>query len=79
MKKQNVERCYELFALLLEEEKIYMDPSVTFDSVCSWLGVEKAALDCYVESMLGCSGMDVIRAYRASVPFRFLSKYGILV
>lgn len=79
MDKMEIIKGYEIFAMLMEEEKVYMNPLVTFDTVCSWIGVGRHDLDCYIKAQLGCGGTDIMKAYRDSIPSHFLQKYGILL
>ncbi len=74
-----MEEYYDIFAELLEEERVYMDPGLTFDSICRWIGVSRADFDMYLMSETGCSGSDILKAYRGAASLRFLKKYGILL
>ena len=48
-----MEEYYDIFAELLEEERVYMDPGLTFDSICRWIGVSRADFDMYLMSETG--------------------------
>ena len=74
-----MEKFYDLFAELLEEERVYMDPGLTFGSICRWMGVREADFDRYLMSETGCGGSDILKAYRGAVPLHFREKYGILL
>lgn len=70
---------YELLGTLLEDEKVYMNPGMTFETVCRWMGVCPKRMDEYVYSSVGMSGNEVIEIYRNSVAPYFLEKYGIVI
>lgn len=74
-----MEKFYDLFAVLLEEERVYMDPGLTFGSICRWIGVREADFDRYLMSETGCGGSDILKAYRGAASSHFLKKYGILL
>lgn len=79
MEKMKINEGYELFARLMEDEKVYMNPFLTFDSVCALIGVGYRELDDYIRGQLGCGGHDIMKAYRDSLPLYFLQKYGIML
>ena len=79
MEKMKINEGYELFARLMEDEKVYMNPFLTFDSVCALIGVGHRELDDYIRGQLGCGGHDIMKAYRDSLPLYFLQKYGIML
>ena len=79
MERLKMENYLEVFVLLMEEEKVYIDPFLTFDSICGWIGIGKQDLDRYLEEQFGCGGTDILKAYRGAVPLHFLEKYGILL
>lgn len=68
---------YELFAMLLEEEKVYMDPGMTFRKICRWIGADVRQMDSYLESELGYSGNETLESYRRISARRFMDRYGI--
>ena len=68
---------YELFAVLLEEEKIHLVPGVTFEGICRWIGEDTKEMDSYLESELGCNGKGILEAYRQGTRKRLKEKYGI--
>ena len=74
-----MEEYYDIFAELLEEERVYMDPGLTFGSICRWMGVREADFDRYLMSETGCGGPDILKAYRGAASSHFLKKYGILL
>lgn len=75
----DIEKSFELFAALMEDEKVYMDPSLSFSSVCGWIGVPAEAMDAYLNENFGWCGSEVMSMYRRTVPLRFYEKYGILL
>ena len=68
---------FELFYRLLEEEKVYMVPGVTFVKICGWIGADAGEMDSYIESELGYSGDGILEAYREGHEKRLEDKYGI--
>lgn len=68
---------FEIFASLLENEKVYMDPEVTFGMMCGWLKVDPGDMDRFLMSELGYSGDDILKAYRGGTASYFEEKYGI--
>lgn len=56
---------YSLFGQLLDEDLIYIDPSVDFRSICKMIGAPEAELDSYIYEELGLDGDAVIARYRA--------------
>lgn len=67
----------EMFATLLEKEKVHMFPGVTFRKICMWIGAEVGETDSYLESELGYGGEDILEAYRQSTRLYLKDKYGI--
>ena len=68
---------FELFATLLEKEKVYMDPGVTFRRMCKWIGVEPSEADAVLMEELGYHGDDILKAYREGNASYMHEKYGI--
>lgn len=66
MEKETLERHYEKFAALLLEDRAYMDGTLRFRDLCSWIGADAAALDTLLLRELGLSGTDLLRALRES-------------
>lgn len=66
---------YEFFADLLLEDRIYLDPEVSFTRICRWMGADARQLDDYIRSELGLSGEALIRRYRQGEPARLQAKY----
>ncbi len=71
------EEKFLIFGNLLENEKVYMDPGLTFENICSWLGVEEEEFDAYLIGTIGYAGSDILKAYRDSTASCFMEKYGI--
>ena len=68
---------YSLFGKLLDEDFLFVDPSVDFRWICRALGAPRRKLDKYIYSELGMGGDEVISAYRSQWERRLQSKYGI--
>lgn len=69
---------YETFCRLMTEENLYIDPTLTFATVCRWLGASPAALDHRLEQELGYSGEALIAELRSRQAFRLREQYGIV-
>lgn len=68
-------KSYEIFSRLLHEDKIFMDPSLSFSIICRWIGADRRRLDKLIKNELGLSGMEMIRAFRAIEMERIAEKY----
>ncbi len=71
------EEKFKLFYDLMEEEKVYMDPSLSFDRICLWMDVVPDDMDSYLMSFLGYKGDDILKAYRGETALHFIEKYKI--
>lgn len=69
---------YETFCRLMTEENLYIDPTLTFATVCRWIGTSPAALDHVLEQELGYSGEALIAHFRAQQALRLRDNYGIV-
>ena len=70
MKKGNdagpgILEAYEAFGRMMLEDELYRDSSVTFEDLCSGLGVGAGELDGYVFSEMGLTGQQLMDAYRS--------------
>lgn len=72
-----IEQAYSVMEKLMDDEKVYMDPGISFRMVCSWLGVPARVLDAMVRRELGMGGDEMMARFRASEPSRLSRKYGI--
>ena len=57
---------YERFGKLLEEERIFEEPALTFAEICRRIGVSPDELDACVFAETGLCGEEVLQVYRAS-------------
>lgn len=57
---------YERFGKLLEEERIFEEPALTFAEICRRIGVSPDELDACVFAETGLRGEEVLQVYRAS-------------
>ncbi len=73
------EKEYAAFGRLMNEEKVYIDPSVDFAAVCRWLGMDAEALDAVLREELGYGGDGLMEAYRRLYRASLSEKYGINV
>lgn len=72
-----IENAYSVMEKLMDEDKVYLNPRVSFRKVCRWLGVPVRDLDGMVRSELGVGGGELMARFRASEPGRLSRKYGI--
>ena len=70
---------YALLERLVDEERIYLDPSFPFGRVCRLLGVRREEMDELLTAELGLGGDALFEALRAAFPERLESKYGLKV
>lgn len=68
---------FELFACLLEREKVHMDPCLSFSDICIWIGADPQEADAFLMEELGYHGDDILKAYRECSALYLESKYGI--
>ncbi len=74
---RTVEECYEVLEQLVNEEKIFLDPSYPFERVCRLLGVPRAGMDALLMQELGLDGDALFASLRAALPERLERKYGL--
>ena len=77
MKKRNTSEQYNLFSVLLLEEKVYLDPTLTFSDVWRWMGADERALSTMMAMELGTDGDSLMRSYREGELSRLREKYDI--
>lgn len=78
MKTKENTPAYETFCRLMTEENLYVDPSLSFATVCRWIGVSPSELDLELGNELGFSGEALIRHLRAQQAERLREQYGIV-
>ena len=61
---------YARFERLLDDEKLYLDPCVTFSSLCRLSGAPRRDMDRLLVEELGVGGSDLLRIYRRAEPLR---------
>ena len=66
-----------VFDQLVNEEKIFLDPSFPFERVCRLLGVPRGEMDALLERELGIDGASLFASLRAALPERLERKYGL--
>ena len=74
---KDILRFYTIFERLLDEDFIFIDPSVDFRSICLAIGAPVAGLDSFVFNELGMSGDSVIDSYRTIWRDSIVAKYGV--
>lgn len=72
-----IEQAYNVMEKLMDLEKVYLNPRLTFGTVCRWLGVPARELNRMVERELGMDGDSLMARFRAAEPERLSRKYGI--
>lgn len=78
MKTKQITSAYETFCRLMTEENLYIDPSLTYATVCRWLGVSPSELDRVLGNELGFSGEALIHHFRTQQAVRLRDQYGIV-
>lgn len=78
MKMKQITSAYETFCRLMTEENLYIDPSLTYATVCRWLGVSPSELDRVLGNELGFSGEALIHHFRTQQAVRLREQYGIV-
>ena len=73
---KDISRFYFLFEKLLDEDFVFIDPSVNFRSLCRMIGAPGKKLDSYIYNELGMNGDAVIACYRAQWYASIIEKYG---
>lgn len=76
---KTLEDCYSTLEKLLNEEQVFLNPSLSFKTICQWLGTCPEEMDRLLVSELGLGGDELLRSLRESFPGRLLRKYGINV
>ena len=74
---RTLEENYDLLEILVNEERIYLNPSFTFARVCRMLGVPRARMDALLMRELGTDGASLFASLRAALPERLGRKYGL--
>lgn len=74
---RTLEENYDLLEILVNEERIYLDPSFTFARVCRMLEVSRARMDALLMRELGTDGASLFASLRAALPERLGRKYGL--
>ena len=54
------------FAQMMDNERIWLDPGVTFAAICRTLGVSARRFDRFLTGELGWSGEEILHIYRTS-------------
>lgn len=72
-----IANAYSVMEKLLDVEKVYLNPRISFRRICRWLGVPPAELDRKVRGELGMGGEELISRFRASESARLNRIYGI--
>ena len=62
---------------LVCQEKVYLNPAVSFGMLCRWIGVDRCVMDATLERELGMDGDAMLLHLRRSEPARLSRKYGI--
>lgn len=61
-----LEKIYEEFGVMMNEDRIYEDETVSYEDICRGLGVDPSALDGLLMRELGYTGEQLIEEYRKS-------------
>lgn len=63
--ERTINEYYELISKILLENKVYMDPTLTFSRLCQYIGADPKSLDALILSEMGLSGDELMHRYRA--------------
>ena len=55
---------YAVFWDLLDRERIYLDQSLDFSTVCDYIGIARERLDNLLYEEIGMSGQDILAHFR---------------
>ncbi len=72
-----IENAYNVMEKLMDVEKVYLNPHVSFRRVCRWLDVPAEELDRMVRGELGMGGEELFARFRVSESERLSRIYGI--
>ena len=61
-----LEKIYEEFGVMMNEDRIYEDETVSYEDICRGLGVAPSSLDGILMRELGYTGEQLIEEYRRS-------------
>ena len=56
---------YAVFWDLLDRERIYLDKSLDFSTVCDFIGIDRGRLDNLLLEETGMCGQDILAHFRA--------------
>lgn len=68
MKTFDFEKALERLVYIMENEKVYLDPDLSFGMLCLMLGVAEADMEKGLYNMFGVSGNDILNVYRRRIP-----------
>ena len=71
------EENYALLDRLVNDERIYLDPSFPFERVCRLLGTSRRDMDALLRRELGLDGDALFKSLRVALPERLERKYGL--
>jgi hypothetical protein len=74
---RTLDESYTLLEKLVDEEKVYLDPSYDFGRVCRLMGVRRTEMDALLVRELGLDGASLFASLRAALPERLERKYGL--
>lgn len=72
MKKTDYKELLEKFVHLMENEKAWLDATMTFAGICRSLGVPEEDMDGCLMDSFGTSGADILTVYRRGIPLYML-------
>ena len=75
--EQKLNAAYAQFVDLMTDEKLYVDPNLTFRQICAWLDVSVRALDGVLTQELGVTGEEFLATCRGHLWDRLEEKYHI--
>lgn len=64
--ERRLEKIYKEFGVMLTEDKIYQDLTVSYEDICRELGILPSELDSLLLRELGYTGEEILAEYRSS-------------
>lgn len=60
----DLQKAFDLFSKMMNEDKVYLDASLTYDAICRRIGIAPADLDEKLMAELGMDGETILYRYR---------------
>ena len=76
MENKSLSEKYELFCNLLLEEKMFLDPFLSYSNLCALIHADEKALEGHIYGELGSGGQELIDGLRDNYLCYLFRKYG---